>query len=160
MRGMLCACVLVLCTARVRGRESVPVPWEEFKTLYRERIERRMREALEDEPAPWRYVLERAAYRVRIHARRAEGTVLISGRVLSGEPEVIPLFGADTIIASVESTKAGALLSPRAGEAPIGFLPAGLEPFQVALRLMLPIEEDVRSKLDRKSTRLNSSHYS
>jgi hypothetical protein len=125
--------------------ESVTLPWSEFSDVYREHIERQSG-WIEDEPEVQRSVLSSADYLVKVvdsEAENADVDIAISGRVVSGEATVIPLFNNEVAVARFNQTEGGTLLVD--GET-IGFLPSGGEPFTVRLSVRVSIQEDARSK--------------
>jgi hypothetical protein len=125
--------------------DFVTVPWSEFKTLYRESIEREIQAARPEEPeaAPFRYSIDEARYRLTLGAETAEGEAVLTGAVISGEPEAIPLFGPDMVIREVRETSGGTLR--RDGDR-IVFHPAGTEPFRIAFSLLAGVADDERSR--------------
>ena len=145
--------VLILAVALVShaaaGEESVSVPWSEFKSLYAESIERRIMASLEapDAKVPQVHSVEEAVYSLKIEENRVLGEVLISGRVVSGDPEVIRLFGRDVVIAKTRHVTGGSLIAGQGKDAGVAFLPDGTVPeFQVELSFLVHAREDSTSR--------------
>ncbi|MBN2308743.1 MAG: hypothetical protein JXR94_07210 [Candidatus Hydrogenedentes bacterium] len=139
--ALFIACILAVPSAL--AAEGVVVPWEEFKALYRESVEREVRQKLAPpRREPQVYSIDEAHYTLEVAATEARGTAMLSGRVLGGRPEPIPLFGAEAVIAGIDSVSGGTVVSGK-GDRAACFLPddAG-GPFQVVARLLVPVEED------------------
>ena len=141
---------LILIHGTPLAGETVSVPWEEFKMLYSESIERKVKEQIAQPPAPKEpqvYTITEAQYRLDIGTGSAQGEVLLSGKILSGETEPIPLFGKELIISSAQQVLGGSLVSSTTGDETIQFLPDGQEKtFQVGLRFLMRPGEDNRSR--------------
>jgi hypothetical protein len=136
--------VLVSCVvAALAAAQDVSVPWEEFKSLYRERIEKEV--LMQTAPPALRplvYSIDEARYHITVAGGEARGDVLITGKILGGDPEPIPLFGADIVLTDFGEISGGALLgsSEAAGAA---FLPAaGAAEFQLVLGFLVPVTDD------------------
>jgi len=125
MRTMALLVALVIGSPAVFGCEDVLVPWEEFKGLYRASIEREIREeAGPQEEAPQVHSIDEARYRLTIGGEDARGEVLLSGRVISGGPEPIPLFGCEAVITELKGVTGGAVLCGE-DETRVSFVPQG-----------------------------------
>ncbi|MEQ1842805.1 MAG: hypothetical protein ABL994_20585, partial [Verrucomicrobiales bacterium] len=100
-------CAGALCAY---GGES-EFPWEELKALYRAQITRELSagEAL-PEVSPV-VVIDEARYRLSIAAERVEGEFEIVGRLVSGKPVPVPLFGPELVLRAGGEV-AGATLLP------------------------------------------------
>ncbi|MCC6695803.1 MAG: hypothetical protein IT365_09250, partial [Candidatus Hydrogenedentes bacterium] len=99
MRLATALCVGILACITAHGEEGVFMPWEAFETMYRDRITREVRgEPLVVEVIPQVYTIHEARYRIEASTESAQVQVLISGKVLSGTPAPIPLFGEDAIL--------------------------------------------------------------
>lgn len=125
--------------------EEVNVPWEEFKELYKESITRQIMDKIPKQKEKPITVIEDASYTVAIEKNKAKVGILISGRVLSGKPTKIQLFGGKIALGTIENIKGGSLLSDGNAKKEIEFLPTGEEPFQIALTFYVPVQEDRQS---------------
>ena len=139
---------LLLAIAALSGaaEEIVTVPWIDFEKLYRESVERELKEAEPEEEERDLYTIEEALYSFDVGDESASARVLLSGKVLSGEPDAIPLFKTDVIVSSMERVEGGNLVSDGEG---VSLIPAGEGDFQVVLSLLAPVEEDGRSRYVR-----------
>jgi hypothetical protein len=145
-KRLLLALVLLFPPSALCAEESIPIPWTEFKALYRESIEREVMKAPR-EKVPLIYTLEEATYHLTISEKSAGGHVLLSGKILSGDPEPIPLFSKDMVIAGVKQVSGGSLLSDKSHTDMMYFLPDGKTgAFQVLLSFLLEPKEDSRSR--------------
>lgn len=103
-------------------------------------------EQMTDEP--FIYTIEEAVYDVSIKKDRGESNVLISGRIISGDPVPIHLLGRESVITRIEQIKGGTLISDRQEAGKAVFLPDGRrDEFQVALSFLLAPREDSKSRL-------------
>jgi hypothetical protein len=87
------------------------------------------------------YSIDEARYSIRVIDSYARGEVLLSGRVISGKPEAIPLFGDEVVVTNIARTTGGTvmLLPDREG---VFFLPeAGAPEFQVLAEFSMRPEE-------------------
>jgi hypothetical protein len=143
--------VLLGAAGVLAAEEGVTVPWAEFSRVYRESIERDVMTTLGTqvrEMAPQVFTIEDAVYQMTIRDRQAEGSVLLSGRVVSGDRTPIALFGRDLVIAGIGKVSGGTLLSDHNGRQGVFFLPekdAG--EFQVSLSFLVRAGEDPRSRV-------------
>ncbi|MBI3117052.1 MAG: hypothetical protein HYZ00_00085 [Candidatus Hydrogenedentes bacterium] len=135
---------LLTLAAAAMGQEGPAIPWEEFKSLYHERVERDLREALnaaakEEQVA----TVSEAHYTLTLGETETRGEVLVSGEVVSGGPAPIPLFGSEFILTEVAKLSGGTLLCEQE-EKTVRFLPAaGATEFQLlASFLVRPAEKD------------------
>ena len=153
MKGWMWTWVGLALAGELRGGELVTVPWTEFKQLYGESIERRVMAQVERpaaKPAPWAYTIDEAVYRLDIGPEHAAGDVLISGRVVSGDPESIPLFGPTIVLTGTARLQGGTLTAGTgsASRGAVAFLPTpGSNTFQAALSFLVPSREDNTSRL-------------
>lgn len=128
---------------------TVSVPWTEFSKLYRERVERELMEthAIAPDKQPQVHTVESAVYRLTVGSESAKGDVLVSGRIISGDPEPIPLFGRDIVITKTEQISGGSLVAGPEGAGQIAFLPDdSTNEFQVMLSFLVEPGEDSRSR--------------
>jgi hypothetical protein len=117
-------------------------PWEELKALYRAQITQELSagEVMPD-PAPV-VVIDEARYRLNIAAERVEGELEIVGRLVSGKPVPVPLFGPELVLRAGGEV-AGATLLPAGEQGGIQFLPeTGAESFRVAVSFLTQSTEE------------------
>ena len=146
-RGVL---VLVLAvSATAVGAESVTVPWQELKQLYRDKVERETTERLGTKEEPPIHTIEQADYVLSIAEDTAEGLVALTGRMLSGKPEPIALFGDDIALARVEQAQGGALFRANCRGTGIHFLPESEAPFRLEICFLAPIRDDGQARAVR-----------
>ncbi len=129
-----------------RAAELVRVSWEEYKQLYRESIEREIKESMPEEPEPQVHSIERVQYEITVGNKRAEGRVTITGSVLSGDPSPIPLFGHQMVLAKVDKVEGGTLISLDRDDGRIALMPSDMAPFSISFSFFLPVREDSRSR--------------
>ena len=146
MKKVLLLLLIVFINGSVCVAESVSVPWEEFKTLYKESITRQIQQDLKKEKAPMRYSIASAVYKIRLDQQKARGEVIITGRVISGEPDLIPIFGSDLVIEDLTMVSGGSLLCAREHDHKVFFLPDGNKDFQISLPFSAAVKEDKSSR--------------
>ena len=141
---LFAACVL----ASFAAAQNVSIPWDEFKTLYRDRIEKEvLMQTAPPAPRPQVHSIDEARYRIAVAGGEARGDVLIVGKVISGDPAPIPLFGDTLVLTEVTEVRGGALVS---SGTPGGasFLPeAGAVEFQLVLGFLAPIQDDQEARM-------------
>jgi hypothetical protein len=145
----LAAAAVGLAATIAQGGDTVSVPWEEVKTLYRESVRREIMDKAEEsakQRRPQVHAIDEAVYRVSVGRQSASGEVLLSGRVLEGGPDPIPLFDAGVVLGPVRTVAGGTLLCRPEDGGRIAFLPGGQTNFQVELMFLLPAREDGRSR--------------
>lgn len=146
MKNIICLVVLILSLKPVFAEESVTVPWPEFKELYREKIERDITDKTEKiesvKEVPIATISE-AAYSLSITETGARGDVRIEGKIISGPPESIPLFGKEMILSSIDEVTGGHLACSEEGGGGIRLLPEGDQSeFRVALSFLTEVHEE------------------
>ncbi len=150
MKRLLLLLVVLSLSETLVADDSVSVPWTEFKKLYRESIERDImsRQAtLPKKKEPFVYTIEEAVYRITLDKESAQGEVLVTGKLVSGDPAPISLFGKDIVIAKTKQLTGGSLLSTQHGTKRIAFLPDGKKnEFQLMFSFMVRPQEDSRSR--------------
>jgi hypothetical protein len=149
MKKMVSILTVVLISHAVSGEESVSVPWSEFKALYGESIERRVMASVEKPEVKTAQVhsIEEAVYALKIEESHVTGEILISGRIISGDPEAIKLFGGDVVIAKTRQVTGGSLIVGQSNAGGVAFLPDGETPeFQIEVLLLVPVQEDSTSR--------------
>lgn len=142
MRVLVVLILLMIAAVPLIAEEGVVIPWEEFKSLYRESIEREITNKLaQPVPAPQVYSIDEARYRVELDRAGARVEALISGRVLSGTPQPIPLFGKDSVVTVVEQATGGSVTSCEDGR--MAFLPEATQTgFQVVVQFLVEAKDD------------------
>ncbi|MBU4201117.1 MAG: hypothetical protein KKG09_09785 [Verrucomicrobia bacterium] len=144
MVGIMCLAL----TGRIWATESVAVPWEEIKILFEERVERNVQDKLNAAAQSRKTMvasIDEAIYGLSIGSAQAVGQVLISGKLVEGDPRPIGLFGKGIILTGVKRAAGGALIGGQ--EEGIAFLPDGRKEFQVEISFLVPVQEDNRSRL-------------
>ncbi len=140
MRSITCmlVCAGALCAY---GGES-EFPWEELKALYRAQITREL-SAGEAIPEPSTVVvIDEARYSLNIAAERVEGEFEIVGRLVSGKPVPVPLFGPELVLRAGGEV-AGATLLPAGDQGGTQYLPeSGAESFRVAASFLTQSTEE------------------
>ncbi len=145
--------ILLMIPGTLWAGDSITVPWEEFKTLYQESIERNILKNVKKEESPAVYSLEEAVYKIRINKKDAEVDLMLSGRKISGKPEKIPIFKKDVIIDEIKQVTGGFLLQDKDNH--IVFLPEDSDEkrdFQIHLTFSIPAHEDSKSCIVSFST--------
>ncbi|MCL4691486.1 MAG: hypothetical protein KJ060_03135, partial [Candidatus Hydrogenedentes bacterium] len=144
MKLIVFVAATLLAAVPGQAQDNVLVPWDELKTLYREKMEREFEESLEKEPQV--YSIDEARYRVRLLPDSAEIDVLVSGRSVSGDPAPIPLFGEGAVVTNVSQVTGGTIMTPTDLEA-TAILPEGEGvAFQLVARLLAQATEDKGEK--------------
>lgn len=139
--------IFVLLPGIVWAGDFTTVPWEEFKSLYQNSIERRVMEKMKQDVPPSISCIEEAVYHVRINRKDAEVTVALSGRRISGKPEKLKLFKKDIIIDEIKQVVGGFLLQD--ADHNVVFLPEDNDPardFQIRMTFSVPVREDSKSR--------------
>ncbi len=137
--------LILLCVAETLwAGENISVPWEEFKTLYRESVERKIRKEPQKEK-PQVFSIDDAEYTLAIDKNIAKGEVILSGKVISGEIRPIPIFDNKIPITEVRQVSGGSLLYSQ-DEDRITFLPDGSKNFIINFAFLVTSQEDSRSR--------------
>lgn len=138
-------CCLLLLTGAANAQTDVAVPLEEYKGLFRERIERELRE---QPKTPDLHTIEHAEYTVWLESARIEGEALFRGKVVSGRPPAFKVLGREVAITEVVETSGGALLSGDDGS-PAFLADPGAPDFVVHLRFSTLTTEDAGMRAAR-----------
>jgi hypothetical protein len=143
MRFFFLLAALAVAAEPLMAEEGVFLPWSDFETLYREKIERDvMKRVAAPKRKPQIHSIDEARYSLEVNSEGAQVGVLLSGRILSGQPEPIPLFGGEAIVSAVEQVTGGAVVAAGADNR-MAFLPDGeAAEFQVTARLLVKPDED------------------
>ncbi len=152
MKGLLCFIVCIgIAVTGANAEDLVKVPWSEFKTIYRENIEREIRDSLPKpqkiKPEPFIYAIDRADFELVVGGENAGGRARISGRAISGKPESIPIFDDSVALSDIGEISGGVLL-PASDEQKgmILFLPDKNAEFNLVVSFLVPTREDSRSR--------------
>lgn len=144
MRFLLVAGVLILGARVVVAEDVITVPWLELKQLYRESVAQEVRKQMDAKTGERQaqvYSFDDASYRIQIAQGRVEGVALISGKILRGGPEALPVFDGEPVITGIGRTSGGSLISSREGG--VMFMPDGkTQEFQLELSFALKPQED------------------
>lgn len=151
MRIIILAGLMMVIHGTLLAADTASVPWEEFKQLYKESIERRIA-GQAPRPAQERkaqtHTIDEAIYQLTLGKQSAQGQVLISGRVIAGDPAPIRLFCKELIIQGSYAISGGSLISSTSDSQKVLFLPDGThKEFQISLSFMVSPREDNRSKI-------------
>jgi len=133
--------MLFLIPGICAAADTVNIPWEEFKTLYKESIEKKI--LAERKTDPFVYSIDLTSYKISLTPSGVKGQVMIQGSLISGKKEPIPLFDKNMIIKDVIRIAGGSLLCEQ--EKGILFYPDKEERFSMELAFYLPVQEDTRS---------------
>ena len=128
----------LLAAQGVLGEDTVTVPWAEFSGLYRERIEREVREDLGQEDAGSEYVLTCAEFDLRLDGDCLRGQAQFEGRAVTGEP-FAPLLDGSVLVAGIGPVEGGAIVR-REGRA--GILAEAGGSFRAVLDILVPVSDD------------------
>ena len=149
MKKTLPVLIILLTSHVLVAAESVPVPWTEFKHLYKESVERELMASLPqpESKAPQVHAIEEAVYTLAISQGHVRGHVSVCGRIVSGDPEPVSLFGNDIVVAETTQVSGGSLLPGGDGGGTIAFLPDGAQAeFRIALSFLVRAQEDNASR--------------
>lgn len=122
----------------LKAEDMVTLPWAEFRGLYRERIEREIREALPEEEAEPAHVLEIAQFDLSVEDDFLKGRAEYGGRVLSGAP-FVPLFDVSMRVEGIVEAE-GCSLSRQ--ETCFGVVAETGATFRVVLDVLIPVKLD------------------
>lgn len=148
MKIIIVGLVCLALTGRLWAAESVAVPWEEIKKMFAERVERNVKDKLgaaSQTREAMVFSIDEASYWLSVGSVQAVGRVLISGKLVGGDPGLIGLFGKGIVLTSVKRAAGGTLINGK--EENIAFLPDGRKEFQVEMSFLVPVQEDNRSRL-------------
>ncbi|MBW2409658.1 MAG: hypothetical protein JRF72_07650 [Deltaproteobacteria bacterium] len=93
-----------------------------------------------------RYSIASADYKIALDKQKARGEVTITGRVISGEPDLIPLFGNELVIEDLAMVSGGSLLCSREQDNKIFFVPDANKDFQIRVAFSTAVKEDNSSR--------------
>ncbi len=138
--------IICLLPAKTWAGDTIALPWEEFKQLYQESVERRLLKQVPAKKKTQVYSLEQGYYSLAISATRARGELVLSGKVLSGKPAPIDLFGKDIVIEKIAEITGGSFVSSPLKKESIIFLPDGPGIFRIKLSFLAKVQEDNRHR--------------
>lgn len=111
MRGLWVLVAVAGLGVGVSAETGAGIPWEEFKTLYREHIERELSGVvMTPTKVPIVYSFDSARYRISVGGDFARGEAILSGRVVSGDPAAIPIFGPEAVLTEIADVTGGAMV--------------------------------------------------
>ena len=146
MNRLLALILILSANAITTSAETISVPWDEFKALYKESVVRDTTEKLAlptRKKKPMVYTIEDSAYHLTIDKSHVRGKILLSGKTISGDLSPIHLFNNDIVISKIMHVTGGTLLSDRDRSKGIIFLPQeNTNAFQIALSFLVAIHED------------------
>ena len=125
------------------AQSNLTIPWDEFRSLYTERLRHEFELALEDDTPQAIVTISEATYEMSLSGENAALEVTLKGRVVQGQPEPIALFNRGFAITEVLVMQGGTLVSEESG---YRFFSNGETDFEVALEAALTIGEDQRSR--------------
>lgn len=131
--------------------DSITVPLDEFKTLYKEHIEKQVQKKLQKQlqtdkkTEPFVYTIAEGAYALTLSSTHCYGSVTLIGTIISGKPEPFTLFGDELVIRNIDAVSGGVLMFTKDGGG-IAFYPTGAKEFSIGLSVFVPVQEDNRSR--------------
>lgn len=144
-RFILLALMLFLIPSVIQAEGTISVPWEEFRNLYQESIEKKVMEKIPEQNKAQVYTIEQNNYNLKINKHNAVGELSISGKVISGIPEPIPLFKQDMVINQIKQVTGGSLICIKDDLRQIAFLPSSIGDFKINITFLAQTREDERS---------------
>ncbi|HBC88204.1 MAG TPA: hypothetical protein DCZ94_14735 [Lentisphaeria bacterium] len=144
MKRTILMLLALLFAAAAYGQNSVSVPWDEFKKIYRDNIEREIKASGPQEKQKMVFALDLAEYRLSVEKGKVSGKVSLTGKLISGNPVPVPLFGKNFIISKIESASGGTLLCQ--DDKSVSVLPSDKEPLKLEISFLSPVLEDKESK--------------
>ena len=150
MKRLACLIIFLAVSVSCGADDLVKVPWPEFREIFRQNIEREIRDGLpkaeEKKPDPVVFVIDRADFSLALGKERATGRVRISGKTVSGEPEKIPIFDENAALSEIGGITGGILLPADNGQKGIVFLPEKNAEFELDLSFLAQAGEDAASR--------------
>ena len=129
--------------AQAASDARVSLPWLDFKQVYEAKLRQELAAEQADKIAPI-YSINSAQYRLRLSANGAQGSLSLMGELIQGQPQPLPLFAPDLIIAQIAKVEGGTLLSDASG---YRLHLDGPGVFRLECDILLPLQEDTRSPL-------------
>ncbi len=142
MRRLVLTTAVMLASQVVRADNSLTLPWDEFKTLYTEKIQQQFDQSKKVIEPVAIVSIDEAHYKVAVNGTEALVDVSIKGKQLQGKPEPISLFDHNVAISQIREVQGGAIISDDSGY--LFYIDATDEShsFQVNLTLVITLIED------------------
>ena len=115
MRQLILSTAVMLASQVVRADNSLTLPWDEFKTLYTEKIQQQFDDDKKVIDVQSIMSIDEARYKVSVNGTEAIVEVLISGKHLQGKAEPIRLFDHQVAISQINNVEGGAIISDESG---------------------------------------------
>lgn len=115
---------------------SVNIPWSEFSQLYRQSIERELKEKQKPAPPKPDFRITSTDYQLKLAPSTILGTATIEGQTHAGQPH-IALFNSSVRITTIESSEGGYLYT-KSGQTKFRATAAD---FQIKLSFSVPVEQ-------------------
>ena len=146
MRQLILSTAVMLASQVVRADSSLTLPWDEFKTLYTEKIQQQFDQNKPASELPSLMSIDEAHYKVSINGTEALVDVTIQGKHLQGKVEPIRLFDHQVAISQINTAEGGAIISDDTGY--LFYLDKQLnnKTFLVNLSLVISLSEDRQSQ--------------
>jgi len=96
VKKFIIAFILVFIPGICVAATHINIPWEEFKTLYKESIEKSLLAKQATQPSV--FSIDSASYKIGLAPEGGTGSMMIQGRFITGNPEPISLFNKNIII--------------------------------------------------------------
>ncbi|MFO1436088.1 MAG: hypothetical protein U1F34_06985 [Gammaproteobacteria bacterium] len=136
--AMALACVQALA-------ETATVPWTEFKDLYTEHLEKKLRgDADAHANAAPDFTLRSADIRLKVQGDSAVGEIVLTGETLAPPPIIVPLLSNAAAVTAVRNETGGNVVRAKDGIALRSNI-AGT--FTVSLEVVIPIAQDHHARL-------------
>ena len=143
LRKLLITLVLI-GPACALADSKLTIPWDEFRSLYSERLRHEFEQELEDDTPEAVVTIAEATYKVALSGPDAIVEIGLRGSVIQGRPDPIPLFEHDLAVTEVLTMQGGTLISDAEG---YRFFIKGEGDFELSLKAALAVGEDQRSQL-------------
>ncbi|MFK8066972.1 MAG: hypothetical protein AB8D52_01875 [Gammaproteobacteria bacterium] len=111
MRRLVLTTAVMLASQVVRADNSLTLPWDEFKTLYTEKIQQQFDQAKKVIKPESIASIDEAHYKVTVKGSEALVDVSIKGKQLQGKPKPIPLFDHNVAISQIREVQGGAIIN-------------------------------------------------
>lgn len=146
MRQLILSTAVMLASQVVRADSSLTLPWDEFKTLYTEKIQQQFEQDVNVIDVQSIMSIDEAHYKVSINGTEALVDVLIRGKHLQGKAEPVRLFDHQVAISHINSVEGGAIISDDSGYLFYIDSTENNKTFQVNLSLVVSLTEDRQSQ--------------
>ncbi|MCP4024504.1 MAG: hypothetical protein GY729_21875 [Desulfobacteraceae bacterium] len=145
MKKIILIIWIILFPSIALAQDSVNFPWQEFKSLFQESVERKL--ADRKDASPHIYGIDSVQYNMKIETNGCHGELVLKGDSIAGKIGPIPIFKNNMIIKKVREISNGSLLCSQKQTGGISFLPKAEGPFLIKISFFLPVLEDNRSQL-------------